>query len=131
MSEKTAADERAFDAAMLRIFKRAKDEVGYYRESYWHMLRTHRGVETARALLNSPLPSDGFTELWLRGRLDLTVEALVLQPEWGPLFAHEPDLLQAARDRIAQGAAIQMPKASNPKNRRTLNRFELRKRSSK
>ena len=31
--------------------------------------------------------SDGFTELWQRGRLDLPVEALVMQPKWASLFS--------------------------------------------
>ena len=49
------------------------------------MLTEHGGVETARRLL--PQMSDGFTELWQRNRLDLTVEALVLQPRWASLFS--------------------------------------------
>jgi len=45
-----------------------------------------------------PRPSDGYTALYERGRLDLTVEALVLRPDWDDLFtAEDRDL---ARQRL-------------------------------
>jgi hypothetical protein len=37
--------------------------------------------------MQSAQVSDGFTELWMRGRKDLTVEALVLRPEYADLFS--------------------------------------------
>jgi hypothetical protein len=44
--------------------------------------------------------SEGFTALWERGRLDLSVEALVLAEEFDDLFPEdEPDV---ARDRLAE-----------------------------
>jgi hypothetical protein len=94
-------DELAFDAAMMRIYVRARDEVGYNATRYLQMLHDHRGVETARILVNAVQPSEGYTALWERGRLDLTVEALVLQPEWQAFFAQEPGLLERARRRLA------------------------------
>ena len=30
--------------------------------------------------------SDGYTALWERGHLDLTVEAVILKTKWRPLF---------------------------------------------
>lgn len=66
------------------------------------MLHDHRGMGTARILVNATQPSEGYTTLWRRGRLDLTVEALVLQPEWQALFAPEPELLERARRRLAE-----------------------------
>ena len=33
--------------------------------------------------------SEGYTALWKRRRLDLTVEALILQPQWDKLFTDE------------------------------------------
>ncbi len=58
-------------------------------------------MDTARILINAGQPSEGYTALCERGRLDLTVEALVLQPEWQALFAQEPGLLDRARRRLA------------------------------
>jgi hypothetical protein len=45
------------------------------------------GLETARILINSTNPSEGYTALWNRGRLDLTVEAVIYDnSKWHPLF---------------------------------------------
>ncbi|WP_179135858.1 hypothetical protein [Paenibacillus sp. 32352] len=47
----------------------------------------------------SETPSDGFTELWSRGRLDLTVEALVgFHEEFKALFSVVE--IEAARKRL-------------------------------
>ena len=76
----------AFDQEMMEIYVRAK-QVGYIATRFHQMLTEHGGVETARRLL--PQMSDGFTALWRRNRLDLTVEALVLQPRWASLFSEK------------------------------------------
>ena len=85
----------AFDRAMMQIYLQAK-EVGYPASRFRQMLTAQGGVETARRLL--PQMSDGFTELWHRKRLDLTVEALVLQPRWASLFLENE--LEMARVRL-------------------------------
>jgi hypothetical protein len=53
------------------------------------MISEHGGLATARQLLWSDTPSEGFTTLWERGRLDLTVEARVLDADFAPLFTDE------------------------------------------
>ena len=73
-----------FDHAMRNIYNRALSELGYRASRFHQMLRDHGGIETAHRLL--PSMSEGFEELWRRNRLDLTVEALVIQPRWKPLF---------------------------------------------
>jgi hypothetical protein len=78
--------EMNFDRAMLAIYQRAKDECDYNATRYLQMLMEHGGLETAQILINSSHVSDGYIALWERKRLDLTVEALVLQPEWQELF---------------------------------------------
>jgi hypothetical protein len=93
--------EASFDEAMMRIYVRAKSEVGYNATRYLQMLHDLRGLETARMLVLADQPSEGYTALWERGRLDLTVEALVLQSEWQPLFGEEPELLERARRRLS------------------------------
>jgi hypothetical protein len=47
------------------------------------------GPEMARRLLSGPNASDGFTFLYNKGRLDLSVEAAVLLPWYEPLFTAE------------------------------------------
>ena len=69
--------EREFDTAMMNIYRRALVESGYNATRFLHMLYENRGLETARILLHSSNVSDGYTALWKRSRLDLTVEALI------------------------------------------------------
>jgi hypothetical protein len=75
----------AFDEVMMQIYLTAKKDAGYNATRFLQMLNEHGGLETARRLL--PHMSDGFTELWQRKRLDLTVEMLILQPRWHDLFS--------------------------------------------
>lgn len=81
--------ERQFHEAMVEIYKRAKKEAGYTATRFIQMVSGDGGVATARKLLRSAAPSDGFSELWKRGRLDLSVENYILRPEFEPLFSEE------------------------------------------
>jgi len=92
------ATEARFHEAMLGIYQRAKGECNYNATRFLQMVGERGGLEAARRLILSSEPSDGFTELWLQRRLDLTVEALVLQPRWKALFTEEE--LGAARKRL-------------------------------
>ena len=64
---------------MMDIYRRALAEANYKATRFLQMLHEHRGLATAQILLHSATVSDGYTALWERDRLDLTVEALVLQ----------------------------------------------------
>lgn len=90
--------EAQFHEAMVTIYERAKRECNYNATRFLQMLSDIGGLETARKLVGTNEPSDGFTELWLHSRLDLTVEALVIQPRWQVLFT--PEELAAARKRL-------------------------------
>jgi hypothetical protein len=93
----------AFDEAMMQIYFRAKYEAAYTATRFRQMLLEHGGAETARRLL--PQMSDGFTQLWQRNRLDLTVESLILEPRWDDLFSDEER--DVARRRLLEcGASI-------------------------
>lgn len=81
--------ERDFDEAMLAIYRRAKGEAQYDAKIFLWMVVEKGGAETARYLLNTEKVSDGYTALWQRGRLDLTVEAVILDKNWWPLFTSE------------------------------------------
>lgn len=75
---------------MLDIYLRAKKEAGYTATIFYGMINSRGGLATACYLINSPKVSDGYTALYERGRLDLTVEATVVEnPEWAPLFSEE------------------------------------------
>lgn len=92
--------EREFHEAMATIYVRAKEEANYNATRYLQMVSEVGGLETARRLLSSSGVSDGFTHLWERKRLDLSVENLVLQDRWAPLFSERER--QTARDRLAE-----------------------------
>jgi hypothetical protein len=62
------------------------------------MISEQGDLATAKQLPWSSAPSEGFTTLWERGRLDLTVEAHVLKAEFALLFT-DADRDQA-RDRL-------------------------------
>jgi hypothetical protein len=66
-----------FDQEMFRIYERARSEANYNATRFLQMLYEHRGLEIARILLHSTNVSEGYTALWERGRLDLTVEAVI------------------------------------------------------
>jgi hypothetical protein len=88
--------EERFDVAMMDIYRRAKSEAKYDATCYFQMLG-----ETARLLLHADTVSEGYTALWERGRLDLTVEALVNDhPEYHALFTDEER--QIARRRLEE-----------------------------
>lgn len=91
--------EERFDAAMMDVFHRAHDEANYNATRYHQMLMEHGGLGTAQMLLNANTVSDGYTALWERGRLDLTVEAVILDhQEFHSLFSNEE--LDRARRRL-------------------------------
>ena len=92
--------ETEFDAAMMNIYHCALNEAGYRASRFLQMLMENGGLETARILVHADEESEGYTALWERGRLDLTVEALVIKPKWDPLFATEDRA--KARQRLEQ-----------------------------
>jgi hypothetical protein len=93
--------EDEFHDAMLAIYVTAKREAGYNATRFLGMLNDHGGVKTARLLLDAPTVSDGYTALWERQRLDLTVEAVILENErFHSLFSKEQ--LKTCQARLNQ-----------------------------
>lgn len=88
-----------FDEAMLDIYRRADRELGIMFKNFLDKVVTLGGVNAAKHFLNDPLQS-GFATLWEHGRLDLTMEALVIRPEWARLFTQRE--LGEARKRLAE-----------------------------
>ena len=93
--------EIAFHDAMLDIYRRAKSEAKYNAQRYLQMVIDHGGIEAARMLIHADTVSDGYTALWERGRLDLTVEAMVIgNSRFHPLFTDEE--MQICSTRLAE-----------------------------
>lgn len=94
-----AGQNAAFDKAMFEIYRRAKDEANYNATIFLRMLSETDGLTTAKTLINASKESEGYTALYMRGRLDLTVEAVVTESaQWSALFTD--DELRRARKRL-------------------------------
>lgn len=92
--------EEQFHEAMLDVYRRAHDEARYTATRFLTMVSERGGLETARILIHSATVSEGYTALWERGRLDLTVEAVILDhPKWHAHFTEEE--LAICRKRLS------------------------------
>ncbi len=89
-----------FARRMKAVYDRGREEANYNAAYFLSMLAQHGPRETAHKLLAARATSDGFAELWERGRLDLTVEAIVIDPKFSELFT--PDEIEVARKRLEQ-----------------------------
>jgi hypothetical protein len=73
-------------------------ECNYNPYVFVRMMEHYGVVPACRQVIESTRPPSGFTTLREKGRLDLTVEAAVLQSPWCELFT--PDVLLKARKRL-------------------------------
>ena len=80
--------EDTFHAAMIRIYQTALDH-GYHAAYFKRMLDEHGGLEAAHRLLAGPETQSGLFKLWELGLLDSSVEALVIQERFRPLFSEK------------------------------------------
>jgi hypothetical protein len=78
-----------FDRAVLAVVGRCVAELRYNPRYFRVMIGQHGALGATRRLLAAPAVSDGFVKLWENDRLDLTAEALVLEPRFADLFTDE------------------------------------------
>ena len=84
---------------LLAGYETVKQETGYNATYFLQMVQeTDDGAAVAKRLLAKSDYSAGLTRLWELGRLDLSVENLILSPEFAPLFTNEE--LAVARQRL-------------------------------
>ena len=95
------AAEARFAEETQKLIKTCQEKYDYTPTRYIQMVQTHGAVNAARSLLDKTEPSEGFIKLLELGRLDLTVEALTLRPEFQLMFA--PEQLRRARERLGRG----------------------------
>lgn len=89
--------EAEFHGAMVNIYWQAKKECNYTAKRFLQLVLDQSGLQAARTLLAKNGVSDGFTALWECGRLDLTMEALVLNAKFSGLFTTDERAVAAAR----------------------------------
>lgn len=95
------------DEKLTKMLREAAEEckrLGYRPTAFLKMLNADGGYATAVKLLASQKISDGFVELQMLGKLNLTVEALVLENGWAEDF--EPDLIRQAQRRLVAAGYI-------------------------
>jgi hypothetical protein len=97
------AVERFHEAMIERVYRGAGRECGYWAGRFLQMVRRDGGVATAKRLLGRAGASRGFELLRAKGRLELSLEALVLEPDFRALFSDQE--LAEARRRLA-GAGL-------------------------
>lgn len=90
--------DAAFDRAMMTIYEQAK-AIGYNAARFRQLVGELGGRAAAKRLLASAGHPEGLTRLWQEGRLDISMEALVLQPAWRDLFTDEERAIAANRLR--------------------------------
>lgn len=73
-------------------------EIGYRAPYFAQMLNRYGGVDTTRRLLVGPATHEGFLILYRHQRLQHSVEAWMLHPEFDELFT--PDERDIARRRL-------------------------------
>jgi 5-methylcytosine-specific restriction protein A len=117
--ESTAAHEemqgsaREFTTRMLKIYEDAKSQIGYQANRFRQKVARDGGVVAAKYWLRPTADTtDGFRRLSDHDRLDLSVEAVVLDPQWRHFFT--PAELRAARSRLDEVGffgRVPLPKA--------------------
>ena len=84
---------KKFEEELKTKMFRAKKECKYNPTRFNQMLAAHGGVETAKRLIANARKtgntSDGFSTLFLCGRLDLSMEDSVCKSEYSALFTDE------------------------------------------
>lgn len=90
-------DQARWHREMLEIHADAK-EIGYSASRFIQMVNDQGAFDAAKSLIGASQPGEGFTKLWELRRLDISVEARALKPEYRALF--EPAEIKTCRDRL-------------------------------
>jgi len=93
--------EEEFDKAMLEVDKACRREIGFNAKQFRAIIAAHGGKEGDKKLLQSPRVQSGFEYLWKRNRLDLSMEAVIVNPKFQPLFT--PSEISEAQHRLEMG----------------------------
>lgn len=81
--------EDDFHQKMVEVYEKAKTECRYNATRFHQMVQQYGGLATAKKLLASNHYPEGLTRLWELKRLDISMEATVLQEPWCTLFTTE------------------------------------------
>jgi hypothetical protein len=115
MSDMTEAEvagqEDLWAKEMLQIYDDAA-AIGYEASGFRGLVASHGPMRAAKMLINMETPSKGFIELWELKRLDISVEARALKPEFRSLFSDSE--LAICRRRLVRYEWSQRPPWNPP-----------------
>lgn len=97
--------ENRFHQEMVNIYKLNKQLLNYTPTRFLQMVNEYGGIQAAKKLLATSGGESGFLILWQKERLDLSMEALVLKPEYHELFTQTE--LDEARKRLTDLGYLQ------------------------
>jgi hypothetical protein len=106
--------EKELEQEMLSMYKRAGEETGYWGNYFLRAVRNNGGLVTAKKMLteqSKTTPAKGLQALTNAKRLDLSLEALVLQPKFQSLFNKTE--LDEARRRLSPFSDSYFPNGKN------------------
>ncbi len=75
-----------FHLAMLQVYSDAKRLARYNAAFFLQMVHEHGGLSAAKRLLHAPVVQSGLIALWEKDQLAISMENVVLQRRFGPLF---------------------------------------------
>lgn len=101
-----------FHTAMIGVYQGAKDS-GYNATYFKRMVDEHGGLAAAKRLLATRDIQTGLMKLWEMGCVHLSMEALVIQKQFEPLFTE--DEIAEARRRLAELGYHGSPQAPEPR----------------
>lgn len=96
--EKPQFTESDLYSYIQELIARCKVELNYSPTYFIRMLEEHGAIRAVSQLVLDPKVSEDFTKLSLEGRLDLSVESVVLESPWSSFF--DEDVIQAAKIKL-------------------------------
>ncbi len=96
--EKPQVTESDLYSFLQELIVRCKEELNYTPTYFIRMLEELGAIRAVSQLVLDRKVSEGFTKLALEGRLDLSVESVVLESPWSSLF--DGSVIQAAKKKL-------------------------------
>lgn len=81
--------EKQFEEALIKKCEEGQKIDGYKATRFLQTLAKFGGVKTAKEIMRKNRLSDGFEKLQEAGRMDLTMEATIVEAKYGELFTDD------------------------------------------
>lgn len=81
--------EKQFEEELIKKCEEAQRECGYKPTRFLETVASFGGVKTAKEMIRKGRVSDGFDKLQQAGLIYLTMEAVVIKPEYEALFTDD------------------------------------------